>query len=1500
MNPFYYNNRNLDFNALSPREFEEIVYGYFKKQIEDNIFIGIYDEVVLSSGSADRGVDISLYMEQKIVGVIQCKNYGKNYPHTDVLEELIKFLLHHLKECKEKESSSSSLIHDIENFTYFFVVAKGFTDKASTLIASFNETWKEQDLDKVLQKVFSNNKNKLLTSLNTADIKHDLEPLLNQIKVKGLTRVDIDLIIRRDFNLMNRYFSSPFQNQKEDKASNPTSTPSLSQEILDQKTKAISGSIKQVDTKLKSYGEIPRQEVDEILNWINTPRTKEEENIAVISGDAGMGKTVVVAQLYERLKKKEIPVVCFKADYLSFESSIEFEEEFKLTVSLEELIIQYVGESNVGVILIDQIDALSQTLSSNLKPLKVYNNLISNLLRNPRLRVIISCRIYDLKYDPIIATYKKKKEFKLQELNQELVLEVLTVVEIERRSISNSLLKLLQVPLHLATFLNVYSPDLGFNRVQTVQNLYYILWESKIDDNRSPNKPSIDFRRVEQLVFKIADKMYQDQKITVNSIHFDRSSKEWRYLKSEGITKGERKIEFFHQSFFDYAFARQFIAQGKNLYDEIKTKHQGLFIRSMVKQILNFLRGYDLNLYLREIEKFVLSKNEIRFHLKLLCLQQFAFQSDLEGYEVDFVIKNIWNNPELKEIFLTLLFGKGWFKFFVDRHLLRKEIEEGITEDDLVIRNLFRQFLDHDLEAYVDFLHQNKDVQGIEILIIDTWWRVKDINTQKMLEIAEFVFDKEDAWGNNTYISFLLLEKAATTYPDWVINKLKSFVEIKSFEEEPNEQLYFPGEKPDTSVYKVLWEKHPRKAYLLVKSIIQEIVQKRIYPKSLAYHVYVNQAYYSYDRKNLDSPSKYHHAQLDQLQTYIETECESDFDFFQKEVQSYIQSPNLTELIIALEVVRRHPSLFWQEFLELFSLTDKLKQLFSLGQYPKYLVCKALGACYPYFDKETSGQVDEIIMNFAIESEVKVRDYGNGKKIRSKFYGRSKYQLLTELPPLDREKNIRLQKLYLELKRKFGEIENKEPQGVVVYRGDRNALNEDTYDKMSNEHWKKSFRTYSLQNPEYDSFKKPDATSHGRKFKECVANDIDRFTSFVEELITDTEIPNRYKVFGLEGLASGNLEEEQFFRLFKQATAHRDNNFNDYELKDLIYLSDYLNTYSKAEEYIKAFLKKLVIKGSEAKQPITDDYSAGLNSVRGAAVYRAMDFASHPYHYQFVTEVLDHIINSKASSATRACAIQKLGNLWNVVDDRKILVEYFCKLNYDYRPELIRISNQILYHLIDVDFDALKPFIKRAMFVEDTHETIGPALVKAYCYSMEGAENLLEDFYTISNQCIKAAVEFAFEFIKYDHQAEKALQIIRRFLNSKDEKIAQSYTLIFYNLKPKSFEKLYAYFKEYTTSNVGQYIDYSFYKYLGKCAYEFPNECIELTANFPNHLGPDLSRRLLKEEPLKVLITAYNAIRDYRHDDPALEKAMNTFDALLEDKNYRKLAFEVLEDVDLY
>lgn len=44
-----YANRALDFNILDHREFEQVVYHFFKDQIDKGLYQGVYDSVSLSS-----------------------------------------------------------------------------------------------------------------------------------------------------------------------------------------------------------------------------------------------------------------------------------------------------------------------------------------------------------------------------------------------------------------------------------------------------------------------------------------------------------------------------------------------------------------------------------------------------------------------------------------------------------------------------------------------------------------------------------------------------------------------------------------------------------------------------------------------------------------------------------------------------------------------------------------------------------------------------------------------------------------------------------------------------------------------------------------------------------------------------------------------------------------------------------------------------------------------------------------------------------------------------------------------------------------------------------------------------------------------------------------------------------------------------------------------------------------------------------------------------------
>ena len=63
-------------------------------------------------------------------------------------------------------------------------------------------------------------------------------------------------------------------------------------------------------------------------------------------------------------------------------------------------------------------------------------------------------------------------------------------------------------------------------------------------------------------------------------------------LASEGVVYVQNDaVGFFHESFFDYAFARAFVRSGGDLVQWLLDDEQHLFRRSQVRQVLQFLRG---------------------------------------------------------------------------------------------------------------------------------------------------------------------------------------------------------------------------------------------------------------------------------------------------------------------------------------------------------------------------------------------------------------------------------------------------------------------------------------------------------------------------------------------------------------------------------------------------------------------------------------------------------------------------------------------------------------------------------------------------------------------------------------------------------------------------------------------------------------------------------------------------------------------------------------------
>lgn len=59
--------QSIDFNELGAGQFEKLLYHVYKRKIEQGEFIRQFDEILLMSGSKDKGRDCTLFYNEKLV-----------------------------------------------------------------------------------------------------------------------------------------------------------------------------------------------------------------------------------------------------------------------------------------------------------------------------------------------------------------------------------------------------------------------------------------------------------------------------------------------------------------------------------------------------------------------------------------------------------------------------------------------------------------------------------------------------------------------------------------------------------------------------------------------------------------------------------------------------------------------------------------------------------------------------------------------------------------------------------------------------------------------------------------------------------------------------------------------------------------------------------------------------------------------------------------------------------------------------------------------------------------------------------------------------------------------------------------------------------------------------------------------------------------------------------------------------------------------------------------
>jgi len=142
-----------------------------------------------------------------------------------------------------------------------------------------------------------------------------------------------------------------------------------------------------------------------------------------------------------------------------------------------------------------------------------------------------------------------------------------------------------------------------------------------------------------------------------------------------------KRYAFFHEGFFDYAFARRFAARGRDLLSLLRNGEQHLFRRAQVRQILVHEREAEHSRYLADL-KSLLTGSDIRFHIKQVV---FALLGELPDPTEDewHMLSSLLDDPadpRTREAWRTLRVSERWFQLLDSLGIITRWLVDSNAE----------------------------------------------------------------------------------------------------------------------------------------------------------------------------------------------------------------------------------------------------------------------------------------------------------------------------------------------------------------------------------------------------------------------------------------------------------------------------------------------------------------------------------------------------------------------------------------------------------------------------------------------------------------------------------------------------------------------------------------------------------------------------------------------------------------------------------------------------
>lgn len=200
---------------------------------------------------------------------------------------------------------------------------------------------------------------------------------------------------------------------------------------------------------------IERKEIGMLYQWVKDELPQEESCVKLLVGNAGMGKSVIIKKVIHRLDADGISCFAIKADKLQTPVGYTSNEHLELLRNTFASLMQ----GKRAVLIIDQIDALSQYINSDRNKLENVTTLVNLFSEDENLRnvrIIISCRSFDLDFDPKLSLLGRKPQIRLGMLDKEDVEKVLDRLKVGLyKELDDKTKSILQTPQHLNLFCRI-------------------------------------------------------------------------------------------------------------------------------------------------------------------------------------------------------------------------------------------------------------------------------------------------------------------------------------------------------------------------------------------------------------------------------------------------------------------------------------------------------------------------------------------------------------------------------------------------------------------------------------------------------------------------------------------------------------------------------------------------------------------------------------------------------------------------------------------------------------------------------------------------------------------------------------------------------------------------------------------------------------------------------------------------------------------------------------